>query len=668
MDTKLKKSKPFGAWLTFFLSISIMLGLLFTSMTILTYSGGSTDILHSPFVDYKDSYAFKSRNSFYFNELLNLALYNSEEDDTYMIDRFSNLAKREGENLNYWAINKNNGFVISNMSDEAIQPDDTPPNLPTAYTYYWYFDGQDLSIRNNNRKVDYDRLDSGYKRIVPKFQYYYSAEELDNIAVMVAVKEPLVENHYATSAYYLEEQYLPTLGKTALASLAVSLLLLGYSLLRRPEKRGFDRSLASLSGKVWLELKAFISLMALFLSFAVVSTGHYGTYSGLLDFLPDAILVALLVLIAFWWFYLMLIDLIFNKKNFFTHNSITSILNWYRKYEQQYSWQKLMLRRAYSLVAAEAFLACLSVIFLLSGSVALAFLIIALGFYLIYRYLKEYNLTLNDFGKLVDHIALISKGEVNEKLDIAENSPIHPAAQNLNTLQEGMNIAISEQMKSERMKIDLITNVSHDLKTPLTSIISYVDLLDQEESLPEHIQDYIKILSQKSDRLKDLIEDLFDLAKASSENISLDMQELDFARLIKQTLADMEETIEESGLVFRINIPDEPVYIISDGDKLYRVWENLITNALKYSLNGSRVFIDLENEGGAVIATIKNTANYEMGFKEDDILERFARGDKARTTEGSGLGLSIAQSFTEACGGKFSITVDGDLFKVELRF
>ena len=218
------------------------------------------------------------------------------------------------------------------------------------------------------------------------------------------------------------------------------------------------------------------------------------------------------------------------------------------------------------------------------------------------------------------------------------------------------------------MKVELITNVSHDLKTPLTSIISYVDLLQKEEDLPEHVSDYIKILAQKSERLKNLIQDLFDLSKASSDNLNLDMEQIDLARLIKQTLADMEEPVKASGLTFRCNIPDDPVYIRSDGKKLYRVWENLISNALKYSLTGSRVFIDLTLDGKDAVATIKNTANYEMNFTEEEILQRFVRGDEARTTEGSGLGLSIAQSFTQICGGKFTIKIDGDLFKVELRF
>ncbi|HAA10043.1 MAG TPA: hypothetical protein DCD98_09790 [Syntrophomonas sp.] len=242
------------------------------------------------------------------------------------------------------------------------------------------------------------------------------------------------------------------------------------------------------------------------------------------------------------------------------------------------------------------------------------------------------------------------------------------AAQNLNSIQDGMSKAVADELKSERLKIDLITNVSHDLKTPLTSIISYVDLLAQEKNLPEHVNDYIAILAQKSERLKNLIQDLFDLSKASSATIAMELEQIDLVRLINQTLADMEEQINESGLTFRVNIPDEPVFIWADGKKLYRVWENLIANTLKYSLTGSRVFIDLTSDGKECLSTIKNTANYEMTFTEEEIMQRFVRGDEARSTEGSGLGLSIAQTFTEICGGSFAITIDGDLFKVELCF
>ncbi len=217
------------------------------------------------------------------------------------------------------------------------------------------------------------------------------------------------------------------------------------------------------------------------------------------------------------------------------------------------------------------------------------------------------------------------------------------------------------------MKIELITNVSHDLKTPLTAIISYIDLLKQEENLPDHVKDYIEILAQKSDRLKNMVQDIFEVSKATSGNIELNLEILDFGKLILQTMADMNEQVETSSLVFKMNIPDTPVMIRADGKLLYRVFQNLIGNALQYSLDGSRVFVELQQKDGQAAASVKNISRFELD-SEADMTERFVRGDSSRTTSGSGLGLSIAKSFTEACGGSFQISVDADLFAVDVAF
>lgn len=235
-------------------------------------------------------------------------------------------------------------------------------------------------------------------------------------------------------------------------------------------------------------------------------------------------------------------------------------------------------------------------------------------------------------------------------------------------INKGFNESLEEQMKSERMKINLVTNVSHDLKTPLTSIISYVDLLSKEEDLSETARDYVNILGEKSNRLKNIVADLFDLAKSTSGDIHVDFEELDLKKLIEQTIGDMQDTIESSGLTIKTKLPETPVNIRSDGKKLYRVFQNILDNALKYSLQGTRIYVDLEEIEGKAIATIKNTASYEMDFSAEDILQRFNRGDKSRTTEGSGLGLSIAESFTKVSGGDFKVDIDGDLFKVIISF
>lgn len=235
-------------------------------------------------------------------------------------------------------------------------------------------------------------------------------------------------------------------------------------------------------------------------------------------------------------------------------------------------------------------------------------------------------------------------------------------------INKGFNESLGEQMKAERMKIALVTNVSHDLKTPLTSIISYVDLLSKEEDLSETVRDYVNVLSEKSNRLKNIVSDLFDLAKSTSGDIPLDMESLDIKKLIEQTLGDMEDEIEKSNLQIKTKLPENSLNIYSDGKKLYRVFQNVIDNALKYALPGTRVYVELEEIDGKAVAKIKNTAGYEMEFTAEEILQRFSRGDKSRTTEGSGLGLSIAESFTNVCGGKFKVEIDGDLFKVQISF
>ncbi|MGI6000240.1 MAG: sensor histidine kinase, partial [Candidatus Merdisoma sp.] len=207
----------------------------------------------------------------------------------------------------------------------------------------------------------------------------------------------------------------------------------------------------------------------------------------------------------------------------------------------------------------------------------------------------------------------------------------------------------------------------HDLKTPLTSIVSYIELLEQEEELTEHVRDYIRILGEKSERLKNMVQDVFEVSKAASGQLPVHLEELDFGKLLRQTLADMNVQIEKSGLFFRVAVPDEPVLIRADGQRLYRVFQNLIQNALQYSLKGSRVYLTLSEENGTACASVKNTSAAELDGSVD-FTERFVRGDLSRSDGGSGLGLSIARSFTEACGGKFQVKVEADLFVASVTF
>lgn len=244
---------------------------------------------------------------------------------------------------------------------------------------------------------------------------------------------------------------------------------------------------------------------------------------------------------------------------------------------------------------------------------------------------------------------------------------LETAKAQLENIRQGMSDAVDEQMKSERMKVELIANVSHDLKTPLTSIISYVQFLKEEEGLPEHVRDYVKILDEKSQRLKNMVQDVFAVSKAASGELPMHMEELDFGKLLRQTLADMDEEIRDSRVSFRTELPEQPVMIMADGQRMYRVFQNLFQNALKYSLDGSRVYVTLKVDGTMAVASVKNTSHMELD-EDKNFTERFYRGDKSRTDGGSGLGLSIAQSFTEACGGRFELEFNADLFIVRVSF
>ena len=239
-------------------------------------------------------------------------------------------------------------------------------------------------------------------------------------------------------------------------------------------------------------------------------------------------------------------------------------------------------------------------------------------------------------------------------------------AEDLGSLGDGMQAALQNEVRAERMKSELITNVSHDLKTPLTSILSYSDLLSQLELTPEEANDYAKIIHQKSLRLKNLTSDLFDISKVQSGVEQMVCERLDAVTLVRQALAEQEA--QNSGLVLKVTLPERELPIWADGRKMSRVLENLIGNCVKYAMKGTRVFVSLDERDGKAVFEVKNTANYEMDFAADEITERFVRGDAARSTEGSGLGLAIAKSYTEACGGTFEVEVDGDQFKVRISF
>lgn len=238
----------------------------------------------------------------------------------------------------------------------------------------------------------------------------------------------------------------------------------------------------------------------------------------------------------------------------------------------------------------------------------------------------------------------------------------------LNSISVGMSRAVDERMKSERFKTELITNVSHDIKTPLTCIINYVDLLEKQEIQNETTKEYIEVLERQSARLKKLIEDLMEASKASTGNLAVNIEELEVGVSLVQIVGEFDEKMKENGLELLIVKQEKPIYILADSRHFWRVIDNLMNNICKYAQQGTRVYINLEEQENEAVLTFRNTSKYPLNISSEELMERFVRGDSSRNTEGSGLGLSIAKSLMELMEGTFALYVDGDLFKVELCF
>jgi len=311
-----------------------------------------------------------------------------------------------------------------------------------------------------------------------------------------------------------------------------------------------------------------------------------------------------------------------------------------------------------------AFLCITYFVFLKNSGIALLFLILLIGIKISYIIKKEIQR-----NRVLEGIKKISDGNITYKINtegfFGSNKDL---ADSVNRVGEGLYRAVDENTKSERMKADLVTNVSHDIKTPLTSIINYVNLIKMESIENDKIKNYVDILDIKAERLKQLTEDLVEASKISSGNIELDMQCINFVELVYQTGGEFNEKFENKDLTIITKLPNEPVMIMADGKRIWRVIENLYNNAAKYALAHTRVYVSMETQETNVVFSIKNISEQQIKVETEELTERFIRGDTARTTEGSGLGLSIAKNLTELMNGTFLLDLDGDLFKVDIIF
>ena len=544
-----------------------------------------------------------------------------------------------------------------------------PNQLPEGYNFLLTYDGESVRVYKDGREIS------------DSFQVALPAKTDADVSVSLAAAEHPTEylsGDYDSFSYLLDDLrqirafVIWLLIVPALAGIALT----AWSIVWHRYKVRADQAIAWFTGRVWLEIKIlllipFLWVCALaFMCLLAVVTNQVLTY-GVLRYAS--------VPMALWWFYLYVNDIRYNFGHITGRSLCAGLAGLLRRQLLRHPAAQRTERRMIWQFAAclPFFLFCaLSVPYLLNHWFAygirpiLLLLICAAGVGLIALQvwlMKENKQSAAELDDLLGRIEAAGAGRLEGAPPLPEESDFHDAAEQLSHMEAGLRTALDERMRSERMKVELITNVSHDLKTPLTSIISYAELLKQEDDLPEAARDYVHILSDKAKRLQTMVQDVFEVSKATTGNLRVDVKPLDFAKLLRQTLADMEEAIEESGLSLKPRLPDAPVWIAADGDRLYRVFQNLIGNALKYSLPGSRVYLDLTVEGLQATAMVRNTSKEELPDGVD-LTERFVRGDESRTDGGSGLGLSIARTFTEACGGAFSVQTQADLFTAAVSF
>lgn len=306
-------------------------------------------------------------------------------------------------------------------------------------------------------------------------------------------------------------------------------------------------------------------------------------------------------------------------------------------------------------------------------SIISVFFVFGIFFSLVYSFIifillkKKFEDIQNDYQVLLNATRQLSNGNFGVKIN-EDVGVFNPLKDEFTHIKDGFEKAVNEEVKSQKMKTELISNVSHDLKTPLTSIITYIDLLKNDQLIDEDRKKYIEILERNSLRLKNLIDDLFEVSKVNSGNVHLDLVDVDIVSLIKQAQLESQDKLDEKNLDVRMNCSEEKIICYLDSSKTYRIFENLFINISKYALANTRVYIDLIQIDHQIQITFKNISEAEMTFNENEIVERFVQGDKSRNTSGSGLGLAIVKSFTELQKGQFKVEVDGYLFKSILTF
>jgi len=566
----------------------------------------------------------------------------------FLPDRWLNQYETNGQIENCYIRSTNFFFTLKNSEGETILSNYAGQEFQLSRTYEFsdveYIYGADGDVVES-KNVTYT-MDCYVKKDLDTDDFYYTLDQFVNFAYKM---------RYAVIV-------IPVM------FLIFSIILFIYLMCSAGRRKGEDKIIPNGIDKIPFDLLVTIILSIVLLEALIFeqmyNIGTVGYMILFSSFTIVDILLALLICMSFatryklggWW------------KNTITYRIISLIFRILRKIVSaiKYIFQHMSLVKKTILV-----LICISILEFMGISISFDN-----GAMMIFLWILEKAILCPvllivsiNLQKLQQGGQKIAVGDLNYQIDTRHMFwDFRTHGENLNRINEGMSKAVEERLKSERFKTELITNVSHDIKTPLTSIINYVDLIKKENIENEKIKEYIDVLDRQSSRLKKLTEDLVEASKASTGNLPVNMVPTEIGVLFTQAVGEYEERIKNAGLELILEKADEDIFIMADGRLLWRIFDNLLSNICKYAQPSTRVYLNLEKINGQAVITFRNISKYALNIPSEELLERFVRGDRSRNTEGSGLGLSIAKSLTELQNGILELYVDGDLFKVVLKF
>ncbi|MFR0822879.1 MAG: sensor histidine kinase [Clostridia bacterium] len=659
-----------------YIFIPIIVLILLMSAVYLSYQRQNQYNMHV-----KDYYQTETFASQYYSVLQNIYHYliqpiqeEDSEEITYYYSYFYDysLIKDAGEKVyyqnggrmgnttkyyDYVIIDKQENTIYTNMRNENYQEE--IENLKQQ-PYHWYYEGN--SIQTDMQKMTEQNL-----------KYDYSLETIerlknDRFTIYIAFDQNKLESGndiYMQKVFYDSMLTLENVPMYIIPICVILLLAIGvYLIWSIGHQKGIEGIALNSLDKLPYEIIGIIVFLMLFFVMLIANV---------LETITPNFLI-----LSFWaidYFVAYIICAVIGvttikrmkAKTFFKELWISKML---RAFGRQWKQIKKAFRENPAttkkvIILYWAFIIISSILIAMQGSFFMFLVLIGFWIWCFYKVLKY----MKHLAHIKESLKEIYEGKENVVIASEDlEKSLKEMAEYINDIARGFSNAIEKSLKSERMKTELITNVSHDIKTPLTSIINYVDLLKKEEMPNDRAREYLEVLDNKSQRLKRLTEDLVEASKASSGNIKLNIEKLNVKELMKQISGEFEDKFQERKLELNLTMPEEDCIIEADSRYVYRVIENMYANVVKYALEASRVYVDIVPVENELQIQIKNISKERLNITADELMQRFVRGDSSRNTEGSGLGLSIAQSLTELQGGKFSIYLDGDLFKVIIQF